>query len=510
MSNAQDAFLRGDFEACLALCDAIVVRDAGMRFDVVLTRARALMRLGHADQAIGAFEACAFTPATTDALVSAKMLLAAAHARVGGHQRSEELFRDAEPHLAQAHPTIQAEFALHQGMARYWAGEADEADRLLSSVPSDMDMISARALEYRGWIAFTRGTLDAATLLFRAAFTAIRECRWHDRFVEATVLRALATLSSEMLTTDGWAEIEARIRGFDWDLDGLAMPRFWVATCCSTMSELIGNDGAALAWSREAEARAEDDSYRAMALCRTAAVFRGLGERRAHLEFVSRACAAYARTDPRTLDPSHRELALFIAEECAYAGVVVEARRLAAHYRNVMAAVIPAGTASDKRVAALAQAVEGCIAEASGERIAAIQLYTKAFRVLRTGPSRLRAVAVALRLARLTGSRRYVQYAHDALADAHPDFWMAREARTLQSVDAPALTDHQRTILLLVAQGKTYKEIASTLGRSWKTISNSVEHLRGKFGAGSRGELVAHALRHGVVDVGESETVRTA
>ncbi len=116
-----------------------------------------------------------------------------------------------------------------------------------------------------------------------------------------------------------------------------------------------------------------------------------------------------------------------------------------------------------------------------------------------------------MRLARVTGSRRYVDYATNALTDVHPDYWMAREARALQSGDIPTLTEHQRTILLLVAQGKTYKEIASELGRSWKTISNSVEHLRGKFGAGTRGELVARALRHGVVGVGDSgREVRTA
>jgi DNA-binding CsgD family transcriptional regulator len=67
----------------------------------------------------------------------------------------------------------------------------------------------------------------------------------------------------------------------------------------------------------------------------------------------------------------------------------------------------------------------------------------------------------------------------------------------------PALTDRQQTLLVLVAQGKTYKEIGTTVGRSWKTVRNSIEQLRAKFKVGSRGELVAQAVRLGIVPVGD-------
>jgi len=69
---------------------------------------------------------------------------------------------------------------------------------------------------------------------------------------------------------------------------------------------------------------------------------------------------------------------------------------------------------------------------------------------------------------------------------------------------APALlTAHQARVLRLVAEGKTYKEIGAALGRSWRTVNNTVEKLRVKFEVASRAELVAEATRRGVLDANE-------
>jgi len=63
------------------------------------------------------------------------------------------------------------------------------------------------------------------------------------------------------------------------------------------------------------------------------------------------------------------------------------------------------------------------------------------------------------------------------------------------------LTAHQTRVLRLVAEGKTYKEIGTALGRSWRTVNNTVEKLRVKFKVASRGELVAEAMRLGALDM---------
>jgi len=474
-----------------------------MRFELALLRARVLLRLQRPQDAIAAISACAFTPATTDALVSSQALLGFAYVRVGDAVRGMDLLNEAQARAREAHPTIRAELLLHRGIAHYLCGDREQAESLLMTVPTDADMISARALEWRGWIAIAGARYEHAARAFGASYAAIRACRWRDRFVEASVLQGLATLGAETMLLDGWAEIEEHIRGFDWDVDGLGVPRFWVALLCASVRELLGDVDGALAWSRLAEARAPNEASRATSLCRTASIFRGIGERRAHLEFADRARELYDTISARDVPGDHHALPLFIAEELAYAARAAQARDLLAAYRRRTAAGAPAVGGEDRH-AGLVAAIEGLIAEAAEDRVTAVKCYSKSFRILRRG-ARRRAVEVALRLARVTGSARYVAYANAALASVHPDYWMAREARALHSGETPTLTDHQRTILLLVAQGKTYKEIASKLGRSWKTISNSVEHLRGKFGAATRGELVARALQHGVVGVGEPE-----
>jgi DNA-binding CsgD family transcriptional regulator len=498
MSGAHEQFLGGDFEGCLGSCDTIVVRDDAMHFELALLRARVLLRLDRADRAVEALLACAFTPISTDGLVTAEMLLGTAYLRLGQHERGEELLSQAEARSSDAHPTIRAELTLHRGIAKYLTSRHDEADALLASVPPEADMIRARALEYRGWIEFTRGRFDIAALRFRAAFDCIGLCRWRDRFVEANVLLGLCTLSAEMMDTAAWEPVELRVRAFDWNAAGLGRPRFWVAMYCSMMSELLGDDERARAWSRQAELDAPNIAYRAIALCQTASVFRGLRESRAHLEFALRARIIYEAMDPSALGPDQKQLPLFIAEELAYGRAPEDAARLLKQYREVIAPMLRA-VAGDERYAALEELIDGSLADARGDRNAAVRSYTRALSKFRKLGYRRRAAAVALRLARMTGSNRYRLYAASTLTGADPRFWMAQELRSGGADRAPMLTDRQRIVLTLVAEGKTYKEIGVTLGRSWKTISNTVEQLRAKFGTGTRGELVAVAMRRGTI-----------
>ena len=64
-----------------------------------------------------------------------------------------------------------------------------------------------------------------------------------------------------------------------------------------------------------------------------------------------------------------------------------------------------------------------------------------------------------------------------------------------------ALTDREKQVLKLVAEGSSNKEIAETLGISVKTAMAHREHLMGKLGVHSRTELIRFALRRGVIRV---------
>jgi len=63
------------------------------------------------------------------------------------------------------------------------------------------------------------------------------------------------------------------------------------------------------------------------------------------------------------------------------------------------------------------------------------------------------------------------------------------------------LTDREKQVLKLVAEGKSTKEAAALLGISVKTAMSHREHLMEKLGVHNRTELVRFALQRGVIRV---------
>ena len=61
------------------------------------------------------------------------------------------------------------------------------------------------------------------------------------------------------------------------------------------------------------------------------------------------------------------------------------------------------------------------------------------------------------------------------------------------------LTDREKQVLRLVAEGKTNKEIAEVLGISVKTAMSHREHVMQKLDLHSRTDLIRFALRRGVI-----------
>lgn len=78
-----------------------------------------------------------------------------------------------------------------------------------------------------------------------------------------------------------------------------------------------------------------------------------------------------------------------------------------------------------------------------------------------------------------------------------------QEAGTAEEAEPPnayeSLTDREKQVLKLVAEGRTNKEIADLLGISVKTAMSHREHVMLKLQLHNRTELVRFALRHGVI-----------
>jgi len=64
-----------------------------------------------------------------------------------------------------------------------------------------------------------------------------------------------------------------------------------------------------------------------------------------------------------------------------------------------------------------------------------------------------------------------------------------------------ALTDREKQVLKLVAEGHSNKEVAEVLGISVKTAMSHREHVMEKLGVHNRTELVRFALKKGVIRV---------
>ena len=68
------------------------------------------------------------------------------------------------------------------------------------------------------------------------------------------------------------------------------------------------------------------------------------------------------------------------------------------------------------------------------------------------------------------------------------------------SGSAPALTERETEILRMVATGLSYKQIATRLVLSHRTVQNHVQNTLGKLQLHNRVELVRYAIEHGLAD----------
>jgi len=77
---------------------------------------------------------------------------------------------------------------------------------------------------------------------------------------------------------------------------------------------------------------------------------------------------------------------------------------------------------------------------------------------------------------------------------------LVSEIRVRRSNDAPALTDREREILGLIAEGKSLPEIAKELYLGVTTVKTHVQHLYEKLGVSDRAAAVAEAMRRRLIE----------
>ncbi|HEY6235190.1 MAG TPA: tetratricopeptide repeat protein, partial [Candidatus Elarobacter sp.] len=198
------AWFTGDFEGCLALCDRVRPHDVDMVSQLALLRARALLRIQRPDDAIKVVSDVFVAHGTLDASLTARMLLGTAHVRRGDYRQGIAILEEAQRAALGAHPTVRSEIALSLALGYYCLRQLEDAERALDLVSSDADIVHARALEHRGWIAVARSDYATATDNFSGALRRLDGCRHYDRFLEAQSIHALSILAAERLDRPTW------------------------------------------------------------------------------------------------------------------------------------------------------------------------------------------------------------------------------------------------------------------------------------------------------------------
>jgi tetratricopeptide (TPR) repeat protein len=413
-SEAMRAWFAGDFEGCLAICDRVRPTDVDMLSQVALLRARALLRLGRPQEAVTVVSGAFVAHGTLDASLTAQMLLGQGYVRLGEHERGLAILERAERGAAGAHATIRSELALNVALAYFGLRRLDDADAALERVAPESDIVHARSIEYRGWVAVARADFARASREFSQALHRLDACRHADRFLEATAIQGLVTLAAERLDRPGWLLAQARAERLDWSAGGLADPRHLIALAFSMLHEADGRTHEALQWTRVAESAAFTEGRALLALCRRAAILRAAAEPFAHADLVAAIQRRFERLGNGPHPGDEHGLPLALAEEVAYAGDVLGARALVRRHD----ALPPSSRMlimDDPRMAAHRTFVEAVIARAAREEHAARERYQRAFRYYRAIGYTRRAALAAFQLGELTGQAYLLDYARTAL-----------------------------------------------------------------------------------------------
>lgn len=128
------------------------------------------------------------------------------------------------------------------------------------------------------------------------------------------------------------------------------------------------------------------------------------------------------------------------------------------------------------------------------------------FEVIRAGGAGyvLKQTADTELLAAIRAAARGEPFLYPSMEDRLlKDFvWRARRARAAANGGGPRrayqeLTEREREVLTLVAEGHTSQQIADRLVVSAKTVETHRAHIMNKLGVSQRADLVRYALRHG-------------
>jgi DNA-binding CsgD family transcriptional regulator len=498
-ADAEGAWLDGDAERCLALCNRVASDGAASGDAVALLRARALLRLRRAPEAIALLTERFGAAGERREDPVATMLLGTAYARSGDVERGIAVLHDAASTAAAADVALRSEIALGIALARYNAGDLAAAEAELHRVDPGTEVVYARALELRGWIAKRRGDFSAAAEWFESALAQLDRSRQRDRFSEASVVTALGNIAIELLDEARWNAMRQRGDRIAWDGEAMAYYRFWNEMNRSMGDETYGRPRDALQAARKAAAAAPSDAFRIFAHCRRAAVLLAYDELLGYEDL-----AATIRAEFDAIDIG----ALHAFEEVNLPAVIVATLASIGDAAGAASALERLNALSAAQLAVLTDEplergylvyVEALVADANGDTFSAQHGFRDALRAFRDAGAVRRAVLAALRLVDLNADESAQRFVDTHVARLPPESWLrVRAAKASERRDDPvfaALTRAEREVLELLYEGRSTADIAAIRDRSRQTIRNTVSTLLKTFRVDNRAALISECRR---------------
>lgn len=413
------------------------------------------------------------------------------------------------------HPGVLAEFAYHRAHIHWLRGEMAETERLARiTETANVDVLSVRGTQLRGFVALAQGRLADALAMFESARRAYGRCREHDNELAMLILQQIGsleqTLRCDSVSGTHDAPLGRTIPRAAVGLGAASGGRFRLCVDDAWLFALDGHAVRAYAKAREAERVAPTDAWRVRGLACRASIAAAFGELSAAQSFAVEARALASRVDWNATVDDERFALLTLAEVFSAFDPPGASEILDAFdaIESPLAVTRIMRGDRDERLRGWSAYVRASVARSRGQIATAASLYATALKALRSCGYRWREVQTLAALADLPPAVRVDGVAAPldeavALVTRHfPKAFLARRfegwARVYVDARARAISPAQREVLRWLLEGHTPREIAAIRGRGYETIRSHVRALHRAFGTRAEHQLVAECARRGI------------
>lgn len=511
LATAREAWFRGHFDTCLMILDdAATIEDEGEAREAVLLRARTLLRLRRAGEALELLGPILGTFRGVDEACTARMLHGEAVARVQDVDRGLNLLRElyTASDALSAHRAIRGEIAYKLAFV-YWMKREhrDTLQYALIAEAAQADIISVRAAFLRGFVAAARERYTEALALFKSALEKYRTCRERDQdLVELIVVQIAAfevNLRSATILGTHTLPPEVGTRIVILDVPGVS--RMQLASLDSWLYAFDGDHAQAFQLARLAERLAPTPAWSVWALANRAHIKAVFGNLDAACELGADAAELAATIDWNAYDGEERMALLLLAQTLALTDPQ-GAMKVLASYDELTTDVDRSMMLKDEvRLWIVETHVRGLVHRIRGEYREAFE----AFKGVCTAAQRVGILwRVALALIEIdatpVGGRGdfYLETAARMVHEHFPRSFLANRLGRWNAVYrdpiAAKLAPLERKVLRHILDARSQKAIASALGLTTHTVSYYVKALLRKFDVRSTLELAVECYRRGL------------